>query len=122
MLSLARLRSAISFASLFDIPDPTLVGLCSKYRGLLGELGLSLAGDNDPPPPPGRVGLVGVDWGNCGGMFEVVLPEVAFIISEPVLGPATAKAQSKVAMDKRALTDFASRPCAVLRVRRCIVR
>ena len=72
MLCLARLRSAISFASLFGVSVPTLIGLCA-----LGGLGLNLAGDDDTPPR-GCAGLVYVDWRDGEGMFEVAPQELLF--------------------------------------------
>lgn len=55
MLCLARLRSAIAFASLFGVAR------------------LNLAGDSGTPSSRGRVGLVGVEWRNGEDMFEVVV-------------------------------------------------
>ena len=77
MLCLARLRSAISFASLFGVPGPNLIGLGGILRDSLGGLVLNLEGDDDTPSRR-RVGLVGVEWRSCEGMVEVVTQELAF--------------------------------------------
>lgn len=101
LLCLARLRSTISFASSFGVPSPDLIGLCSERQDLLGELGPNLAGENDAPPP-GCVGLVGVDWMNGEGMFGDVRGGspigrffVTFIVFQVRVGSNHGKAQNK---------------------------
>jgi len=77
MLCLARLRSAISFASLFGVPGPNLIGLGGALRDSLGGLVLNLEGGDDTSSRR-RVGLVGVEWRSCEGIVEVVPQELVF--------------------------------------------